>query len=70
VLSPDVRVDGFRFWSKEFRKNGTLQLKQGERVLYERKFGWLKANAALSLSGEWVEKVDYAKEPVKLVIQP
>jgi len=70
VLSPDVRVEGFRFWSKEFRKNATLQLKQGERVLYEKKIRWLKANVALSLSGEWVEKVDYAKEPVKLVIQP
>jgi len=70
VLSPDVRVDGFRFWSKEFRKNVTLQLKQGERVLYEKKIGWLKANVALSLASDWVEKVDYAKEPVKLVIQP
>ena len=70
VLSPDIRMDGFRFWSKEFRKNATLQLKQGERVLYEKKIGWLKANVALSLSGEWVEKVDYANEPVKLVIQP
>jgi glycerol-3-phosphate dehydrogenase len=70
VLSPDIRMDGFRFWSKEFRKNATLQLKQGERVLYEKKVGWLKANVALSLSSAWVEKVDYAKEPVKLVIQP
>ncbi|HLA07228.1 MAG TPA: FAD-dependent oxidoreductase [Anaerolineales bacterium] len=70
VLSPDVRVDGFRFWSKEFRKNATLQLKQGERVLYEKRIGWLKANVALSLGSEWVEKVDYSKEPVKLVIQP
>jgi len=70
VLSPDVRVDGFRFWSKEFRKNATLQLKQGERVLYEKRIAWLKANVALSLSSEWVEKVDFEKEPVKLVIQP
>ncbi|MEP7134276.1 MAG: FAD-dependent oxidoreductase [Chloroflexota bacterium] len=70
VLSPDVKVDGFRFWSKEFRQDATLQLKQGGRVLYEKKIGWLKANVALSLSGEWIEKVDYAKEPVKLVIQP
>jgi len=69
VLSPDVPVDGFRFWSDEFRKNATLQLKQGVRVLYEKKVGWLKANVALSLSGEWVEKVDYAKEAVQLVIQ-
>ena len=70
VLSPDVRVDGFRFWSKEFRKNATLQLKQGERVLYEKRIAWVKANVALSLRGDWVEKVDFAKEPVKLVIQP
>jgi thioredoxin reductase len=70
VLSPDVRVDGFRFWSKEFRQNATLQLKQGGRVLYEKKIGWLKANVALSLSSDWVEKVDYAGEAVQLVIQP
>jgi hypothetical protein len=70
VLSPDIHVDGFRFWSKEFRKNSTLQLKQGERVLYEKKLGWLKANVALNLSSEWIEKVDYTSQPVKLVIQP
>ena len=70
VLTPDICVDGFRFWSKEFCKNATLQLKQGERVLYERKFGWLKANVALSLSSEWIEKVNYAGDAVKLVIQP
>jgi glycerol-3-phosphate dehydrogenase len=70
VLSPDVHVDGFRFWSKEFRKNATLQLKQGERVLYEKRIAWLKANVALSLRSDWVEKVDFEKEPVQLVIQP
>ena len=70
VLSPDVCLNGFRFWSKEFGKNVTLQLKQGERVLYEKKIDRLKANVALSLSSDWAEKVDYAKEPVKLVIQP
>ncbi len=70
VLSPDVRVDGFRFWSKEFRQDATLQLKQGGRVLYEKRIRWLKANVALSLSSEWVEKVNYSGEAVKLVIQP
>jgi len=69
VLSPDVRVERFRFWSREFKKNATLQLKQGARVLYEKKFGWLKANIALSLDGDWVEKVDFAKGPIKLVMQ-
>ena len=70
VLSPDVSVEGFRLWSKEFRKNVTLQLRQGERVLYEKQVGWLKANVALGLVSDWVEKVNYEKEPVKLVIQP
>jgi thioredoxin reductase len=69
ILSPDVPVDGFRFWSNEFRKNETLQLTQGPRVLYEKKFGWLKANIALSLDSHWIKKVDFAKEPIKLVIQ-
>jgi glycerol-3-phosphate dehydrogenase len=69
ILSPDARVEGFRFWSSEFRENAGLQLRQGPRVLYEKKIDWLKANVALSLEGHWVEKVDFAKEPVKLVIQ-
>ena len=69
VLSPDTRAVGFRFWSNEFRKNATLQLRQGPRVLYEEKIRWLKANVALSLESRWVEKVDFAKEPIKLVIQ-
>lgn len=70
VLSPDIRGDGFRFWSREFREDVTLQLKQGERVLFERRIRRLKANVALRLAGDWVEKVDYAGGPVKLVIQP
>jgi glycerol-3-phosphate dehydrogenase len=69
ILSPGILVEGFRFWSKEFRKNVTLQLKQGPRVLYEKKIGWLKANVALNLESSWVEKVDFTKEPVKLVMQ-
>jgi hypothetical protein len=70
VLSPDVRVGGFRFWSREFRGNATLQLRQGERVLYEKRIGRLKANVALSLESGWAGGVDFAGGPVKLVIQP
>ena len=69
VLSPEVSVDGFRFWSKEFRRNATLQLTQGGRVLFEKKIGWLKANVALSIDSNWIEKVNYADGPIKLVIQ-
>jgi thioredoxin reductase len=70
VLSRDVPVAGFRFWSEEFRSNCTLQLKQGGRVLYEKHIRRLKAKVALGLESGWTEKVDYAGEAVKLVIQP
>lgn len=70
VLSPDVRVDRFRFRSDEFRPNINLQLTQAGRVLYQKRFSRLKANDSLNLSAEWVEKVDYAGEPLKLVVQP
>lgn len=70
ILSPDAGVNGFRFRSSEFRQNAQLQLTQGGRVLYHRKSGRLKANTSLALSGEWIEKVDFSGEPVKLVVQP
>jgi NADH dehydrogenase FAD-containing subunit len=69
VLSPEIRVDGFRFRSGEFRQNVNLQLMQGGRVLYQKQVSRLNANTSLNLRAEWVEKVDYAGEPVKLVIQ-
>ena len=69
VLSPDITVEKFRFRSREFRQNVTLQLIQDGRVLYQKQFRHLRANDSLSLSSEWVEKVDFAGEPVKLVLQ-
>jgi thioredoxin reductase len=69
ILSQGVPARSFRYWSNEFRRNATLQLKQGAHVLYEKKISWLKANVALNLGSDWVEKVNFGKEPVKLVIQ-
>ena len=69
ILSEGVPAQGFRYWSNEFRRNATLQVRQGSRVLCEKKISWLRANVALSLSSDWVEKVDFGKEPVKLVMQ-
>lgn len=69
VLSPDVAVSRFRFRSREFRQNVTLQLVQAGRVLYQKRMGSLHANISLNLSAEWVSKVDFASEPVKLVLQ-
>jgi len=70
VLSPDVRIEGFRFRSSEFHRNVRLQLIQGGRVLYQKQFRRLNANTSLNLNREWVEKVDFSGEPIKLVIQP
>ena len=69
VLSPDAPVDRFRFRSHEFRHSINLQLTQGGRVLYQKRMSRLIANESLYLSAEWVEKVDFSGEPVKLVIQ-
>ena len=69
VLSPDVRVEGFRFRSREFRQNVNLQLTQGGRVLYQKRLSRLNANTTLNLSGEWVTNVDFDGEPVQLVVR-
>jgi hypothetical protein len=69
-LSPDVQMEQFRFRSNEFRQNANLQLTQDGRVLYQKQFNRLRANDSLNLGGEWVERVNYGGEPVKLVIQP
>jgi hypothetical protein len=69
VLSPDVPVDRFWFRSHEFRQNVNLQVIQGERILYQKKWRRLNANTSLELRAEWLENVDFMGEPVKLVIQ-
>ena len=69
VLSPDAPVDRFWFRSNEFHQNVNLQVMQGGRVLYQKRLRRLIANTSLDLSSEWMEKVDFTGEPVKLVIQ-
>jgi hypothetical protein len=69
ILSPGISIGGFRFRSREFRRKATLQLSQGERVLYQKSMGQLKANVSLNLESGWIEKVDFEGEPVKLVLQ-
>ena len=68
VLSPDVPVGQFWFRSNAFCQNVNLELMQGGRVLYQKRLRRLIANTSLPLSSRWVENVDFAGEPVKLVI--
>jgi pyruvate/2-oxoglutarate dehydrogenase complex dihydrolipoamide dehydrogenase (E3) component len=58
VITSDSRVGRFRFWSTAFRKNALVQIKQGERILYQMQLKSLKANVSLQLDGEWVSKVN------------
>jgi hypothetical protein len=70
IITSDSRVEQFRFRSNEFRDHAHLQLMQGERVLYQKQLRRLNANTSLNLDSSWVEKVDFAGEPIKLVILP
>jgi NADH dehydrogenase FAD-containing subunit len=65
VIASDSRVGRFRFWSTAFRKNALVQLKQGERILYQMQLKSLKANVSLHLDGECVGKVDFEGEAIK-----
>jgi L-2-hydroxyglutarate oxidase LhgO len=67
--SSNMPIGKFRFRSGEFRQNALLQLTQGGRVLYQKRLSRLNANVSLNLEGEWVAKVDFTGEPVKLVVQ-
>ena len=69
IITSDSNVEQFRFRSNEFRDHAHLQLVQAGRVLYEKRFRRLDANTSLNLDGRWTNKVNFAGEPVKLVIQ-
>jgi thioredoxin reductase len=70
VITSDSGVEQFFFRSNEFREHAHLQIKQGGHVLYQKQFSHLKANTSLNLSSNWIRKVDFAAEPIKLVLQP
>jgi hypothetical protein len=68
VLSLDALPSRFRIRSHEFRNHITLNVIQGQRVLYRRKFRLLLANTSINLSSEWTKSVDFSSEPLKIEI--
>jgi len=70
VITSESGNEHFYFRSNEFREHAHLQVKQGGHVLYQKHFSRLKANTSLGLRSDWVRKVDYAGESVRLVMQP
>jgi L-2-hydroxyglutarate oxidase LhgO len=70
IITPDSSVERFRFRSNEFRDQAHLQVVQAGRALYQKRLRRLDANTSLNLDGRWTRSVNFAGEPVKLVIQP
>jgi NADPH-dependent 2,4-dienoyl-CoA reductase/sulfur reductase-like enzyme len=68
VLSPDALPSRFRIRAREFRDRVTLKILQNQKVLYSRKYRRLVANTSLDISGEWVERVDFSGEPLKVEV--
>jgi L-2-hydroxyglutarate oxidase LhgO len=68
VLSPDALPRHFRIRAHEFRDHITLKVMQGLRILYSQKFGRLLANTSINISGEWVKRVDFSGEPLKIEV--
>jgi thioredoxin reductase len=70
VITSGSGVERFRFRADTFCEKALLQVKQSDRILYQKQFRRLNANTSLNLSSDWIEKVDFTGEPVKLVVQP
>jgi len=68
VLSPDALPDIFWIRAHDFRTHATLTIRQGQKILYSRKIRRLLANTSVKLSGEWIRRVDFSAEPVKVLV--
>lgn len=68
VLSPDALPERFRIRSHEFRHHVTLDVVQGQRVLYNQKIRRLLANISVNLSSEWTRRVDFSGEPLRIEV--
>jgi hypothetical protein len=45
-----------------------LKVRQGQRVLYRKKFRRLLANTSINLSSDWAKEVDFSGEPLEIEI--
>ncbi len=68
VISPDALPNQFRIRSHEFRDHVSLEVMQGQKVLYRQKFRHLIANTSINFSSNWVHRVDYSDEPLRLEV--
>jgi thioredoxin reductase len=68
VSSGDRPPGGFLFRVGEFCHNVQVQIRQGQRVLYQRRFRQLQPNQSIRLESGWVASVNLAGEGLRLAI--
>ena len=59
----------YRIQSREFRNHVKLVIYQGERLLLTERFSRLIANAPMTLSSKWSERVDRSGEHVRIIME-
>jgi len=69
VITESESVESFKFRSNEFKRNVELQVKQGDKVLHTQSFRRLIVNEIMSLSGEWVSKVEQGSGAVTVSVR-
>jgi thioredoxin reductase len=69
VAYDDGPMGGFLFRVDEFCRNVQVQIRQGERVLYQRRFRRLRPNQSMQLESDWVASVNPGGEVLQVVIE-
>jgi NADPH-dependent 2,4-dienoyl-CoA reductase/sulfur reductase-like enzyme len=68
ITCGDRAPGGFLFRVGEICRNVDVQVRQGERILYQRRFRRLRPNQSIGLDSGWLASVNPAGEALRLVI--
>ena len=68
IVYGDRPSGGFLFRVGEFCRNVDVQVRQGERTLYQRRFRQLRPNQSIRLDSGWLASANLASEELRLVI--
>ncbi len=54
------------FYVGEFRQNALVEIRQGGKVLYGRRYGRLRPNHVMRLRGDWAAGIDFGGAPLEI----
>jgi L-2-hydroxyglutarate oxidase LhgO len=69
VVAKSSESTAFRFRSNEFHKDVTLQVKQGDAVLYSQNFNRIIMNEIMKLRSDWIKDVDLGGKAIQLSLR-